>query len=336
MRGFQSDNAAGIHPEVMAALTAEADRAGDSDAVSRWRQVVESRFGSSARSVIVSNGTGANVVGLSAILPFGGVVLTPATAHIHRSESGAVDKVGGVKIVPVPSTDGKLTPALLEQHWPHGRHMVGAVSVTQSTELGTTYSEAELREVSRWAHDRGLLVHMDGARLPHAAAAHGTSLRALSADCGVDVLSLGGTKHGALAAEAVISFGNVSEQALTRVQRSFMQKPPKVRFAAAQMIALFEGGLWRETAHQANAMAKRLRQGLEGVAGTQFAHPTQCNAVIVQLPRAALARVSERFAVNPRSAVKGFTRLMTSWDTTEEDVEALIWLVRAGNPRVGV
>ena len=327
MRGFQSDNAAGIHPEVMAALTAEASRSRESDAVLRWQQVVESRFGSSASSVIVSNGTGANVVGLSAMLPFGGVVLTPASAHIHRSEAGAVDKVGGLKIVPVPSPSGKLTPQSLDRFWPLVGHTPAAVSVSQSTEFGTTYSAHELRDLSRWAHDRGLLVHMDGARLPHAAAAHGASLRALSADCGVDVLSLGGTKHGALAAEAVVSLGSISVSALARVQRSFMQEPPKARFAAAQMISLFEGGLWRETAHQANAMAMRLRQGLEGIADTQFAQPTECNAVIVQLSPEALARVSERFAVNPRSAVPGFTRLMTSWDTTEEDVDALVSIV---------
>jgi threonine aldolase len=207
-RGFASDNYAGIHPEVLQALAAANGghqvAYGDDAYTERLQQVVKAEFGEAAEAFPVFNGTGANVVALTAVLPRWGAVIATATAHIHTDEGGAPERVSGLKLLTVPTPDGKLTPELVAtEAWgwdDEHRAQPLAVSITQTTEVGTLYTPAEVRAIADFAHEHGMVLHMDGARIWNAAAALGVPFRDFTTDAGVDVLSFGGTKNGLLGA----------------------------------------------------------------------------------------------------------------------------------------
>uniref|UniRef100_UPI0037834892 threonine aldolase family protein n=1 Tax=Pseudolysinimonas sp. TaxID=2680009 RepID=UPI0037834892 len=211
-RGFASDNYAGIHPEVLAALAAANEghqvSYGEDAYTARLAEVMREQFGAQAEVFPVFNGTGANVVALTSLLPRWGAVVAAKTAHIHNDEGGAPEKVTGIKLFVVPTPDGKLTPELIAtEAWGWGdehRAQPLAVSITQTTELGTLYTPAEVRAIADWAHEHGMALHMDGARIWNAAAALGVPFREFTVDAGVDILSFGGTKIGLLGAEAVV------------------------------------------------------------------------------------------------------------------------------------
>ncbi|MDP3209517.1 MAG: beta-eliminating lyase-related protein, partial [Rhodoglobus sp.] len=211
LRGFASDNYAGVHPEVLAAI-AEANGGhqiayGEDVYTARLREIVRERFGDRAEAFPVFNGTGANVTALTSVLPRWGAVIATSTAHIHTDENGAPERISGLKLLTVTTPDGKLTPDLIgEEAWGWGdehRAQPLAVSITQATELGTLYSVEEVRAIADYAHDRGMVLHMDGARISNAAAALGVGFREFTTDAGVDILSFGGTKNGLLYGEAV-------------------------------------------------------------------------------------------------------------------------------------
>ena len=226
-------------------------------------------------------------------------MICPETAHINVDECGAPERITGAKLVDVPTPDGKLTPELLrprlvgfgDQHHVQAR----LVSISQSTELGTVYTPAEISALAQAAHAAGLLLHMDGARLVDAAEALGLGLRELTADCGVDVLTLGGTKSGLLGAEAAVFFRPESAAAYLYARKQGTQLASKMRFISAQLLRLFEGDLWRETAAQANTMARRLGDAVAAVPGVALAYPVQANAVFAALPAAAIERLHERY-----------------------------------------
>ncbi|GAA4734308.1 low specificity L-threonine aldolase [Isoptericola chiayiensis] len=333
---FASDNYAGAHPEVLAAVAATNDgfavAYGDDPWTARLEERVAEVFGAGARAFPVLNGTGANVVSLMALSERWGGVVTSDVAHVDTDENGAPERVGGLKMLPCPAEHGRITPFHVER-WAGQRHDVhrahpGVLSLTQSTELGTVYSAADLHALAETAHGLGMAVHVDGSRLANAAVALGCSLRALTTDLGVDVVSLGAAKIGGMLGEAVVVLGpddapeapgsgydggRVRRQAAAAVpylRKSTMQLASKTRYVSAQLLALLgEPGepepLWERTAGHANAMAARLAAGLES-AGVLDTAPDDPEASDVVVPRGVLVtrpvEANAVFATLPRAA----------------------------------
>jgi threonine aldolase len=333
-RTFASDNWSGIHPTVLAAIVA-ANEDGDhapsygadpitAEATSLFRR----HFGDEAQVFFAFNGTGANVVGLQSLLrPFEAVICAE-TAHINVDECGAPERYLGSKLIAVPTPDGKLTPALVEaaavgtgdEHHVQPR----VVSITQSTEVGTCYRVEEVEALGRWAHDRGMWLHLDGARLSNAAASLGVGLGAFGADAGVDVLSLGATKNGAMGAEAVVSFRSDEESSLRYIRKQSMQLASKMRFVSAQFAALLSDDLWRTNAAHANAMARRLADGVAVIDGVEVAYPVEANAVFASIPPDVTEALQERYPFYVWDDAAHVVRWMASFDTTEQDVDDFV------------
>ncbi|MFV0632923.1 threonine aldolase family protein [Demequina sp.] len=345
-RHFASDNYASVHPEVLAAIAAVDDghepAYGADAATAAFDEAVATVFGADAVGYPVFNGTGANVVSLMALSPRWGGVVASEHAHINVDENGAPERVGGLKILPVPAPDGRLSPASLER-WigdlgDEHRAQPLVLSVTQSTELGTVYSLDAMRALTDAAHAAGMRVHLDGARIANAAAALDVSLA--EACAGADVLSFGGTKNGAMGAEAVVVLAPDLHEPLTaalpHLRKATMQLGSKMRYTSAQLTALLTSvdhagvPLWKRNASHANAMAARLRAALEPLAADgvlRFTQPTEANAVFVELPRTLAASLRETFRFYDwqpgTSADTVEVRLMCAWDTQAEDCDRL-------------
>ncbi len=340
-RAFASDNYAGAHPDVLAAIAAanggHQPAYGDDVYTSRLAEVVRAHFGERAETFPVFNGTGANVVALTAVLPRWGAVVTSTSAHIHTDEAGAPERMTGLKLLTVPTPDGKLTPGLIAREaWGWGdehRAQPLAVSITQSNELGTLYTPDEVRAVCDFAHQHQMAVHMDGARLWNAAAALGVSFREFTTDAGVDILSLGGTKNGLLGAEAVVVLDPDRATGLIYLRKLAMQLSSKMRFASAQLLTLFDDDLGLRAAAHANAMAQRLRSALEAgladgrLAGLAFTQDTQANAIFATVPNGIADRIRDRARFYDWDRARGEVRWMTAWDTTAEDVDRFAAIV---------
>jgi len=293
-----------------------------------------SHFGEGVQAFPMFNGTGANVTGLQSMLPRWGAVIAAGTAHINVDEGGAPERVAGIKLLTVPTEDGKLTPDLIDREaWGWGdehRAQPLVVSITQSTELGTLYSVDEVAAIADHVHARGMRLHMDGARVSNAAAALAVPLRAFTRDAGVDVLSFGGTKNGAMLGEAVVVLNPEASEGLIFLRKFNMQLSSKMRFVSAQLIALLEGDLYLRNASHSNAMAQRLRAGVEAgladgsIEGVGFTQPTQANGVFATLPAGVADRLRESFRFYDWDASKNEVRWMCSFDTTEDDIDALV------------
>lgn len=333
---FASDNNAPVHPEVLAAIAranvGHAVAYGGDDWTARAEKLLARELGSGARAFLTLNGTGANVVSVFAALAPHEAVLCSQHAHMHTDECGAPERVAGAKLIACPAPDGKLTAPILE------RRLVGLgsehhvqprmVSITQSTELGTVYSLEELRALSRFCRKHELLLHCDGARLSNAAAALGVPLRALAKDAGLDALSFGLTKNGAMNAEAVVVWNGALAKRLPFARKQAGQLGSKLRYAAAQFAALLEDGLWRRNAERANAAARLLAQ--ETVkSGISLAHPAQANAVFALLPKPVIEPLRKKFRFYDWDERLGLVRWMCSWDTTREDVLAFAAALRS-------
>ena len=337
-KGFASDNYAGTHPEVLAAIAAanvgHAAAYGADAWTARFADIARELFGSGTEAFPVFNGTGANVLSLQAALPRWGAVVCAKSAHINVDEGGAPEKVAGLKLLAIPTADGKLTPELVDaEAWGWGdehRAQPLAISISQSTEFGTVYSPDEIRALADHAHARGMVLHMDGSRLGNAAAHLSTSLAAITSEAGVDVLSLGGTKNGLLGAEAVLALNPQAVPGLTYLRKMNMQLGSKMRFVSAQLAALYEGDLWLRSASHSNAMAARLRAGIEALisdgrgAGITLSFPTQSNVVFPTLPAETKARAHAAFHFYDWPGDATLVRLMCSFDTTERDVDDLL------------
>ncbi|GIG54143.1 threonine aldolase family protein [Demequina activiva] len=350
-RHFASDNYAAVHPEVLAAI-AGADGGhqpayGADAATAAFDEAVASVFGAEALGFPVFNGTGANVISLMALSPRWGGVVASEHAHINVDENGAPERVGGLKILPVQAADGRVTPASLSR-WlgdrgDEHRAQPMVLSVTQPTELGTVYPLEDLRALVDAAHDAGMTVHVDGARIANAAAALGVGL--LGACGGADMVSFGATKNGAMGAEAVIVLDAQVrariEPDLPHLRKATMQLGSKMRYASAQLTAMLtstgdtEDPLWLRNARHANEMAGVLRSGLEPLAGDgalRFTQDTEANAVFVEMPRTMAAQMRETYRFydwTPGSTADTVeVRLMCSWDTEPADCEQFAALAR--------
>jgi threonine aldolase len=331
-RTFASDNYAGVHPDVLRAIAAanvgHAPSSGADPVTAEADRLFRHHFGEETQAFIAFNGTGANVVGLQSMLRPFECVLTADGAHINVDECGAPERFLGSKVVGIPAPGGKLTPALLEaaatgvgdQH----RVQPRVVSVSQATELGTCYSVAELSAIGAWAHGRGMLVHLDGARLSNAAASLGCGLGDLAAPAGVDVLSFGATKNGAMGAEAVVVLRPEGAVDLPFIRKQAMQLASKMRFVAAQFVALLADDLWLRNATHANAMAARLAAGVSGLPGVEVVHPVEANAVFATLPDGVTQALQADFPFYVWNEATGVVRWMASFDLTEDDVDAFV------------
>lgn len=342
-RAFASDNYAGVHAEVLAAVAAANGghqvAYGEDRYTAQLGDVIRAHFGERAETFPVFNGTGANVAALTSVLPRWGAVVTAASAHIHTDEAGAPERMTGLKLLTVPTADGKLTPeAVAREAWgwdDEHRAQPLAVSITQTTELGTLYTPDEIRAVCDFAHQHDMAVHMDGARLWNAAAALGVPFREFTIDAGVDILSLGGTKNGLLGAEAVVVLDPSRATGMVFLRKLTMQLASKMRFASAQLLALFEDDLGMRSAAHANAMAQRLRSALEaGIAdgtlhGLAFTQKTQANAIFATLPTDVADRIREQARFYDWDRARGEVRWMTAWDTTADDVDRFVAIIGA-------
>ena len=332
---FASDNCSGAHPAVLDAIVAAgagpAPPYGDDDVTAQALGLLRAAFGERSHAALVFNGTAANVLAIRLLLGAHEAVIAPASAHLAVDEGGAPERFLGAKLYTLPTADGKLSPAdvdvaALGAGDVHSAQP-GVLSIAQPTELGTVYTQAELRELIDHAHRHGLRVHVDGARLANAAAALGTSLAGVSGDAGADAVSFGGTKNGLLGGEAVVVFGDEHARALRYVQKQGMQLASKMRFLSAQFVALLDDELWRGNAAHANRLARRLADAVEPAAGLSLAHPVEANAVFAALPEAAAERLRGTYAF-ATWARPSTVRWMTSWATTDADVDAFAAAVR--------
>ena len=326
---FSSDNCSGAHPAVLAALVeANAGRQpsyGADAYTERLRQLVRDRFGDKAQVFPVFNGTGSNVLALQALTARWESVLCAHSAHVQTSEWAAPEH-HGLKLVGLPAPTGRLAAADLEPALTGAvaRHRArpGVLSISQSTEFGTCYPQAELTALRSEATRIGLRVHLDGARLANAAAHLGVGLGEAAA--GADVVSLGLTKNGGVFGECLVVVEPDAVSGTDVLHKAVTQLPSKTRFVSAQALALLEGDLWLRNARQANRMATRLAAGLRTMAEVRVVHEVQANAVFAVLPGAAITRLAARFSFLVWDEPAGLIRLMTAYDTQPEEVDDLV------------
>jgi threonine aldolase len=329
VRAFASDNYAGVHPEVLAALVSANDghqvAYGEDVYTERLQQVMRAHFGTQAQTYPVFNGTGANVVALQALTSRWEAVICADTAHINADEGGAPETMAGLKLHTVSTPDGKLTPQLVDrQAWGFGdehRAQPAVVSITQSTELGTRYTPDEISALADHVHSLGMTMHLDGARISNAAAGLDLPFRAFTSDVGVDVVSFGGTKNGLMAAEAVVVLNPDAVTGVGYLRKTSMQLASKMRFVSAQLVALLEGDLWLRNARHSNAMAQRLATAVREIPGVQVTQPVEANAVFAILPPDVTERLQKRFRFYTWNPHTGEVRWMCAFDTTGADVD---------------
>jgi threonine aldolase len=340
-RGFGSDNHAGVHPEVLEAIGAANDGHAPSYGEDRWtaraEELLRHHFGADARGYLVFNGTGANVTAIDAVTREFEAVICTESAHMHVDECGAPERLAGTKLMPVATEHGKLAPADLarwegrrgDEHFAQPR----LVSITQASELGTVYTPDETHALCDAAHELGMFVHVDGARLANAAASLDVGLAALTTEPGVDVVSFGGTKNGLLCGEAVVFLRPELAESFKFTRKQLGQLASKMRFVAAQFEALLEGDLWLRNAKHANAMAARLAAAVQDIEGVELTHPVDANGVFARLPASATDRLmAELPGDHPFyvwDAETGEVRWMCSWDTTPEDVDGFAAALRS-------
>lgn len=334
---FASDNFAGVAPEVLDALAAANDGPamayGDDPWSQRATQALRDLFDAPVEALFCWGGTGANVVGLATLLQPWQAVLTTDTAHIVVDECGAPARFTGATITPIANRDGKLVPEALDPylHWLGTEHhpQPAVVSITQSTELGTLYTVEEIAALCDAAHRRGLHVHLDGARIANAVAATGADVRAMLRDTGVDVMTFGLTKDGAMYGETVVFLRPELAERAEFVRKQAGQLCSKNRYIAAQVLALLEDDLWLRNARHANEMATRLAELVHDIPGVSLVAPPAVNAVFAQVPASAIRPLQDWSFFWEWDLEASLVRWMTSFATTGEDIERFAAGVRA-------
>jgi threonine aldolase len=336
-RSFASDNNAGVHPEIIEALRNANDghviAYGSDPITARAVELFQKHFGSDVAVFFVFGGTGANVLGLKAITQPHHAIFCADTAHVNVDECGAPEKFTGCKLITIPTPDGKLR---VEQIKPllHGigvEHHVQphVITISQATEMGTVYTRDELKTLAEFAHDNGLLLHVDGARLANAAVALGATLKEITTDVGVDVLSFGGTKNGMMYGEAVVFFDKARASDFKYIRKQGMQLPSKMRFISAQFEALLSNDLWRRGAAHANRMAQLLGSELAQVLKIKLTQPVESNGVFATIPAEYIPVLQQKYFFYVWDDAISEVRLMASFDTSEEDIRDFVDFVRA-------
>jgi len=335
-RSFASDNNAGVHPEVLRAIKAANDghviAYGDDYITSRAVKLFQKHFGSDIAVYFVFGGTGANVLGLKSITQSHQAVICAETAHVNVDECGAPEHYTGCKLIALPTTDGKLRVEQLKPllHAFGNEHHVQprVISISQATEMGTVYTRKELKSLSSFAHDNNMLLHVDGARLANAAVSLDASLKEITADVDVDVLSFGGTKNGMMYGEAVIFFDKKRATDFKYIRKQGMHLPSKMRYISAQFEALLSNNLWKRSATHANRMAHLLAIELAKIPKIKITQPVESNGVFAVLPPKYIPRLQKKYFFYVWNEEISEVRLMASFDTSEHDIEDFVRLVR--------
>ena len=328
-RGFASDNNAGVHSEVLEAI-ARANQGhviayGDDNYTRSAIAKFEEHFGAGIKVFFTFNGTGANVLSLQALNRPYHAVLCSDYAHIYTDECAAPEKHTGCKLIPLAHQDGKITVEQV-RHAYHGigdQHHVQArvISITQSTEMGTVYQPDEIQALARFAHERDMFLHVDGARIANAAVSLNQTLRQATRDLGVDVLSFGGTKNGIMGGEAVVFFNPSLAEDFLYLRKQGMQLASKMRFIAVQFEALLTNDLWRSSAEHANRMARVLEVEVRKIPQIRIVWKVEANGVFVQIPHRVAEKIKEKYFFYPWIEDEDIVRWMCSFDTTEGDVK---------------
>jgi threonine aldolase len=337
MKAFASDNYSGVHPEVMEALTkVNAEHVGSygndpftAKTVDKFRE----HFGADVEVFFVYNGTGANVLGLSAILQSFNSILCAEGAHINVDESTAPEKFLGCKLVAIPAADGKITAAQVkdkiqrigDQHHPQAK----VISISQASEYGTVYTVDEIKALSEVARANNMYLHMDGSRIANAAVTLGRSFREFTRDAGVDVLSFGGTKNGMMFGEAIIFFKPELAAQFAYIRKQGMQLASKMRFIAAQFDALLTNDLWKRNATHTNALAKLLGAELGKVPGIKITQKIEANGVFAVFPAQIIEPLQKEYPFYTWVEKINEVRLMCSWDSTEKEITEFVERVRS-------
>lgn len=331
-RGFGSDNHAGVHPQIFSSLalanTEHAPAYGTDEWTEKAIEGFRKTFGREAQVFFVFNGTAANVTALRALIKPYQSVLCADVSHLNVDECGAPEYLAGCKLIPIPSKDGKISVAELEraflrrgdQHFSQAQ----AVSLTQPTELGTTYSLAELKEIIAWAKSKKLYVHIDGARLSNAAFTLQKSFKEITTDLGVDVVSFGGTKNGLMMGEAVVFLNQNLAHDFKYIRKQSCQLPSKTRFIACQFQTYFENDLWKQIAGHSCGMAQYLYESVRTLPQIHVRSAPQSNAVFATIPSAWVKPLRDQYFFYVWDEKTFECRWMTSWDTRKEDIDGFV------------
>ena len=327
-KGFASDNNAGVHPEILAAMadvnTGHVVGYGNDEFTARAVEIFRQEFGLDTEVFFVFNGTGANVLSLATLTRSYHSIICAATAHIQEDECGAPEKFTGCKLLPVETHNGKLTTEAIEAHLKgfdfehHSQPKV--ISISQVTEMGTVYRPDEIKALANLAHRHNMYLHMDGARIANAAVALNLPFKSFTIECGVDVLSFGGTKNGMMMGEAVLFFNPALTSETKYLRKQSMQLFSKMRFVSAQFIAYFNNGLWKRSAVHANIMAKLLEERVSGIPQIKITQKVEANGVFAIIPKEIIKPLQEKFFFYIWNDKTSEVRWMTSFDTTEEEI----------------
>lgn len=335
-RGFGSDNHSGVHPQLLEALiqanVEHAPAYGTDDWTEKSIQQFKNHFGPQTQVFYVFNGTAANVTALKALTKPWQSVFCADVSHINVDECGAPEMMGGFKLITVPTLNGKMSVTDLEkayvrrgdQHYSQGQ----TLSITQPTELGTSYSLSELKTLIDWAKSKKITVHIDGARLSNAVAHLQTTFKAMTTDLGVDVISFGGTKNGLMMGEAVIFLNKDLAVDFKYLRKQCAQLPSKSRFIAAQFDRYFQDDLWKSIAEHSNSMARKLYEGVQGIPHVTVREPPQSNAVFAKIPQAWVKPLREHYFFYVWDESTFECRWMTSWDTQSQDIDQFVKLLK--------
>jgi threonine aldolase len=336
-RGFASDNNSGIHPEILSAIYAanegHAVGYGGDPITGKAIQRFKEEFGEQTEVYFVFNGTGANVLGLSTLAHSFHSVICADTAHIQTDECGAPEKFTGCKLLPVQTIKGKISPEGIIKYL-HGfdfehHSQPKIISISQVTELGTVYTVEEIKAITALAHEYGLFVHMDGARIANAAVALDLPFRAFTVDAGIDVLSFGGTKNGMMLGESVLFFNPELSKDTKYIRKQSMQLYSKMRFVSAQFLAYFHNDLWKKNASHSNKMAKLLEQEVRKIPAIQLTQEVDANGIFAIVPAEIIPRLQEKYFFYMWDEHRSEVRWMTSFDTQEEDIYNFAALIKS-------
>lgn len=335
-KGFASDNNSGVHPNLFKAMmeanTGHVVGYGDDPYTAKAIECFKDRFGADTEVFFVFNGTGANVLSLSTVTQSFHSIICAETAHIQEDECGAPEKFTGCKLLPVEPVEGKITvdgilPHLKGFEFEH-HSQPRVISISQVTEMGTVYQPEEIKVLADLAHQHNMFLHMDGARIANAAIALDMDFKEFTVDCGVDILSFGGTKNGMMMGEAVLFFNPELTHLTKYIRKQSMQLYSKMRFVGAQFVAYFENELWKETAGHANKMAKLLEEEVAKIPELKITQPVEANGIFVQVPKDMIKPLQDKFFFYIWDEMKSEVRWMTSFDTDEKEILGLVDLIK--------